>query len=175
MRLFVGVEVDPIVKRYIYEIAQNIRYRSGNIRASWVNEDNYHITLQFIGEVPDESISFIDDKLSQIKFKPFSLTLDSLGVFGYPPKVLWIGIKPNHQLDTLASSVNDLLKGDIKRFHPHITLARIKSRVNSSFFDVVENFAVRPIDWEVNRFVLFQSKLTPRGSIYTPIKIYPSI
>jgi len=172
MRLFVGVEVDPVVKRYIGELATNLKVKLGHIKATWVSQDNYHITLMFIGEVEDKMRKSIEKQLSGIMLDRFDLTLDALGTFGNPPRVLWLGVKRNDNLIQLAKVVNTILGGDINRFHPHITLARLKSRVLPRFNEVLDGVNIKNITWNVDRFVLFQSRLTPKGPIYTPLKTY---
>lgn len=172
MRLFVGVEVDPVVKRYVGELAASLRVKLDRVRATWVNPDNYHLTLMFIGEVEDKKKKLIDKQLSEIVLDSFDLTLDSLGTFGNPPRVLWLGVKENENLTRLAKVVNTILGGDIARFHPHITLARLKSRVFPTFFEILNGVNIKNITWSVDRFVLFQSQLTPKGPIYTPLETY---
>ncbi len=172
MRLFVGVPLDDIVRRYVYDVSNALRGKMGRMRASWVKEENYHITLMFIGEVPDEEVETIKTKLSSVRFTPFTLTLSNVGYFGSPPKVLWVGVQSSEKLTDLASQVNNLLGGNIDRFHPHITLARIKGRAPSVFYDTVDSTRVKPLEWNVDRFILFRSQLAPGGSIYTPLEIY---
>ena len=172
MRLFVGVEVDPVVRRYVGELATSLKVKLGRIRATWVSQDNYHITLMFIGEVEDNKRKSIEEQLAKIILDRFDLTLDALGTFGNPPRVLWLGVKENDNLIRLAKVVNTVLGGDIDRFHPHITLARLKSRVFPTFYEVLNGVNIKNITWSVDRFVLFQSQLTPKGPIYTPLKTY---
>ncbi len=172
MRLFVGVPLDDIVRRYVCDVSTALRGKMGRMRASWVKEENYHITLMFIGEVPDKEVSAIKDKLSAIRFRPLTLTLFHVGYFGNPPKVLWVGVQPSENLTDLASQVNNILGGNMDRFHPHITLARIKGRVSSDFYSTVDSAMVKPLEWNVDRFILFRSQLAPGGSIYTPLEIY---
>jgi 2'-5' RNA ligase len=172
MRLFVGIEVDDAVKRYIYDVSMALKAKLGRMRASWVREENYHITLMFIGEVPENEVDIIDEKLSTIDASKFSITLNVLGSFGKPPRVLWLGVEENDTLRNLADQVNKLLGGDTSRFHPHITLARIKSGVPCNFRDTLNTTKVRKATWDVDRFVLFKSTLSPNGSVYTPIKTY---
>ncbi len=167
-----GVPLPDFMRRYIYDVSTALRGKMGNIRASWVKEENYHITLMFIGDVPDEEVSVIKDKLSSIRFHPFTLTLSHVGYFGSPPKVLWIGVQASENLTDLASQVNNLLGGNMDRFHPHITLARIKGRASSGFYNAVDSAMVKPLEWNVDRFILFRSQLAPGGSIYTPLETY---
>jgi len=149
-----------------------LKSKLGRMRASWVKEDNYHITLMFIGEVPEKDVKVIDNKLSTIEVPRFSLTLDVLGSFGSPPRVLWLGVEENDTLKDLAFQVNNLLGGDMDRFHPHITLARIKYGVPHNFAETLNATKIRKATWNVDRFVLFKSTLSRSGSIYTPIKTY---
>ena len=136
--------------------------------------DNFHLSLRFIGEVTQEDFQDISDALSKIKVNPFTLTLSGLGTFPNEksPRVIWTGVDKNEELIRLQKKVetqlNKLgLKGDKRRYTPHITLGRVKSEKLGRIGDfLVQNnlYKSKPID--VEGFQLFSSVLMPKGPIY---------
>ncbi len=165
MRLFVAVDVSEEVRRLLWDISRDLRKRL-SVRGNWVPKENYHITLMFIGERPEEEVHRISTLLGGIEARPFKLHLSSVGRFG--SRVLWVGVEESEELQFLAKSVNTLLGGDFSRFHPHITLARIKSR----YWDL-PSLEIPAVEWTVDRFVLYQSLLSPAGPTYVPVAHFP--
>ena len=165
MRLFVAVDVSEEVRQLLWDISRDLRRRL-SIRGNWVPKENYHITLMFIGERPEEEVSKISTLLGGVEAGPFKLRLSGIGRFG--SRVLWVGVEESEDLYLLAKSVNTLLGGDFSRFHPHITLARIKSR----YWDLPP-VEVPTVEWAVDRFVLYQSLLSSTGPTYVPVAHFP--
>jgi RNA 2',3'-cyclic 3'-phosphodiesterase len=94
----------------------------------------FHITLRYIGETEAETLSHIQDCLRTVKAEPLTISTQGTGFFPNDknPRVLWLGIKNNRELNELASAIDDQLSAIIERprehpFHPHITLARLRS------------------------------------------------
>jgi len=162
MRLFVAVDVSDEVRQTLWRVSKDLQGRL-RVSANWVRPENYHITLMFIGERDMKDLAHITNLLSGIKAFAFELQLSGVGRFG--SRVLWVGVKHfDESLQRLSKEVNDLLGGDFARFHPHITLARIKSR-----YWRLPSVNVPPISWKVDKFVLYQSMLSPDGPTYIPL------
>jgi RNA 2',3'-cyclic 3'-phosphodiesterase len=179
LRTFIAIDVPPAVLDTIIRIQS--RFRPLGLRASWVKPGNIHLTLKFLGETDPDRIPGIQNKLTEIlaSFTPFRLSLDSVGVFPNTknPRILWIGLKDDEgTLQTLQSSIEKALEGmgfpmDPRPFAPHLTLARIKSpkgnRELQDELDAVNQKGIDPHPFDVGEIHLYESQLTPKGSIYT--------
>src|SRR5579864_9536489 len=93
MRLFIAIEIAPEIREKITELISQMKPHLAN--AQWSRPEGLHITLKFLGNVPDELRKAIEDKLQKIETSSFSLTLKEIGIFPNPksPRVLWTGIE----------------------------------------------------------------------------------
>ena len=146
----------------------------------WVDLNDYHITLAFLGAVnPKQLTSVIESVGEAIKNqKTFMLDIKGLGVFGAPksPRIFWGAVSEADALYKIQENVNQTclaegFKLDTRPYHPHITLAR-KWGANEDF--LVDNLVTRnpfkekPLSFKVNEIVLYKSNIenTPK---YEPI------
>ena len=127
-----------------------------------------------------DKVDLIKEKLKAIKFEPFSLSLDKIGVFPTENyvKVIWVGVNPQEQVVKLQEKIEDSLKEfkfkrDFK-FHPHITLARVKF-VNDKevFIKNLKEIKVENKTVDVNDFRLVKSTLTGEGPVYEDVGVFP--
>src|SRR5205807_2390184 len=107
---------------------------SGIPGAHWVEPENMHITLRFIGEVDDSTAEEIDHALQRIAAEGFSLELAGLGTFGqgFKARSLWTGVNPSAELSRLQGKIESALvrsglPPETRKFTPHVTLARLKN------------------------------------------------
>ena len=146
----------------------------------WVSEDNLHLTLRFIGEVERPIANDIAAALDRLRFDRFTLRVTGVGKFERRNGgALWAGLEPRQPLAALAAKVERAcqsagLEPERRAFHPHITLARWNRR-NA---EAVEAFVRRNSDlcsepFEVDRFTLFESKLSRHGPHYKAVAEYP--
>lgn len=166
MRLFVAVDIPESVRDAIARLLDRIK-RPG---PKWVDPKNLHLTLKFIGESNDpEGIS---KALDGVKGAAFEIGLKGLGTF---PRVLWIGVEAPPEMKLLARRIDQALTPlgiplEARAFSPHLTLARLKEG-RMSKFDEQPDFGTFP----VTEFVLYQSRLSPAGSSYTPLRRFPLV
>ncbi len=110
MRLFVALEIPSMVRGNLADLLKTLRAVSPQTR--WVRADNLHVTLKFIGEVPEAKLTAIRMALSQVRFDQ-SVTLDFRGVGFFPnekhPRVFWTGIEASLNLKTLAAEIEKSL------------------------------------------------------------------
>ena len=143
--------------------------------ARWVPEENMHLTLRFIGEVPEPSFDDIAVALSGINVPAFDLTVMGVGHFerAQRPTMLWAGVQANAPLMQLHDRIDSALrrvglKAEDHKFHPHITLARLDDTVSpervAGFLRV--NSLLRAAPFRVEHFVLFSSELGRSGPTY---------
>ncbi len=173
MRLFVAVEM-PVFQK-ISEIYKAIEMSGADVKL--VEPENLHITLVFIGEVPDFKLNSVKEAVSSVTFKPFKVKLKGMGAFPSmtKPRVVWIGIEEGFtELRNIRDTLMKELKSrgirpeDEKEFVPHLTLGRVKGPRN--LFNLIniinENSNVEIGEINVDSIKLFKSTLTPKGPIY---------
>jgi RNA 2',3'-cyclic 3'-phosphodiesterase len=183
LRTFLCIPLQANVKDNISSIASKLQEQI-KTRASWVQPQNYHITVRFLGEIdPMLTLSLKDacqDVTSQIP--SFKTKFDELGAFPSldRPRVIWVGGKlPEHFRELLTLLDKKLSELGFTHAHQetmaHITLARIKGRVNTSLHQVTKK-AKKP-DWVVqaDSLVLMESQLTRKGPLYSPLFTLPLV
>lgn len=165
MRLFVAIELSPAMKASLIDV-QNALYDRG-IRGSYTPEENLHLTLAFLGELPD--MQPVVDALQRVRFTPFPLALEGTGAFG---DLWWAGLCPSPALEALARRVRrSLAEGGIpydrKRFSPHVTLLRRAK-------GVLPGIGPMSASMTVEAFSLFRSDRGKKGMIYTELASFPA-
>lgn len=183
IRLFVAVEIESIESwRKIIEFRDAIIPCSIDGGIKPVEDENIHITLRFIGEVPEPHLPRIMRCLSVIQnFKKFHIAINGVGAFPSMarPRVVWVGVKNGVEVlrdirESFEGCLKGLAKEDREEFVPHITVARIKGRYKSECLAAVlrryeiEDFGTSP----VTQIKLKRSQLTPRGPIYTDVATF---
>ena len=175
MRLFIAIELPDAVKMILAQLRADIP------GARWVPAGQIHLTLAFLGEVGDAASKLLTDELAAIRAPGFPLRFSGTGCFPNRnrPRVLWVGVEPEPRLYELAARVHDAVNAcnipqEERPFSPHITLARLKLPANrevEAFLDQSQQPEIPPI--VAGEFILFQSLLTPKGAIHTPIRVFP--
>lgn len=174
-RLFVAIEFGDDVKSQLLDLRENL------YGFRWMTEDQLHLTLRFIGNVDNETLVMISEKLKEIHIPDFSLSIKGVGVFPdkHRAKIIWAGVNSGDILFDLQRQIERLIvecgmEPDYRKFTPHITLARlrnIKFRELKGFLDERKFLHIGPI--KIDRFYLVSSKLGEKGSIYSNIAKYP--
>ncbi|MEM1611373.1 MAG: RNA 2',3'-cyclic phosphodiesterase [Sulfolobales archaeon] len=179
-RLFIAVEIeDRSVLSRIIEVRNQIM--GLGIDAKPVEDDNIHLTLRFLGDVEENLIPSIERAMEPLaSIPPFRMRVRGLGVFPdlRSPRVVWVGVGEGSEiLRSMRGILDRGLRGlriyeDEHGFSPHITIARIRSRVN---VDRLSRFVEENMDLDlgfssVTRVVLKRSTLTPRGPIYSDVR-----
>lgn len=175
IRLFIAIDLPREIKQELELLCS-----FGLKGVKWVETSQFHLSLKFIGEVPYNVFEDVADSLAKIKAKPFLLTLAEVGTFpgSKTPRVIWAGVEKNTELFHLQKKVEtqlswQKLKGDKRKYSPHITLARVKSNNPGRIGDfLVQNNLYKSKPFEVDRFFLFSSVLTPKGAVYRKEREY---
>ena len=163
MRLFAAIRPSPGFRAALTDLQE--RLRAAGITGRYREPDGLHLTLAFIGDWPDD----VTELLPAVQ-KPFSLTLSHLGIFP-EANVLWAGVAPSEELESLAGRVrhnlaNEGIPFDRMRFCPHITLAR-KPFVPESV--ALSEIRVPAVSMIVDEVCLYRSDRGKNGMIYTVI------
>jgi 2'-5' RNA ligase len=174
LRLFVGIGFPPELKLQLSLLC------SGLPGARWVDPGNLHLTLRFIGEIPEDVAADVDETLARLRARRLVLQLAGTGVFGGDrPRNLWVGVERNPGLAALRDKIEQALTRaglapEPRKFAPHVTLARLH---NSPLDQVAEYLAAhagfRAEPLPVAAFSLIASYQTKAGSIYEDQADYP--
>ncbi len=169
-RLFVAIDLPESTRQVLAGLDPHIR----GVR--WTDAAQMHLTLSFLGEVPDEIDLALREKLGVIEFGDFFLPIVGVGTFSAKgaPKIIWIGVRKAHphlfqvhkRVQEAALAVG--LEPELKPWHPHITLARcrdVSAQSLRKFLHTNAEFDAGMI--RVEAFYLYSSKLTPSGPIHT--------
>ncbi|HVM21866.1 MAG TPA: RNA 2',3'-cyclic phosphodiesterase [Sphingomicrobium sp.] len=145
----------------------------------WVEEDNLHITLRFIGEVERPLAEDLAAALGRVRAEPFALRIAGAGRFEQRSSgALWAGVAPKEPVAALAAKVERVcqsagLEPERRAFHPHVTLARWKGRRSREVADFLErNRGLKSDPWGVRDFTLFESRLSRHGAQYEAVADY---
>ncbi len=173
-RLFTGIEIPS-------EIAQGLSLLRGGIPgARWIDSENYHLTLRFIGDVDGSTGRDVMQMLDGVRRRPFEIVLDRLDQFGgKKPRAVFAAAKQNPELIELQAEHERLLQRiglppESRKYVPHVTLARLR---DSKTFEVADYLAsrspYRSPPFHVSRFVLFSSRASTGGGPYVVEAAYP--
>jgi 2'-5' RNA ligase len=180
MRLFISIELPDDVKKKIKSILDELAKCDPKIK--WVSTENLHITLKFIGEVKEEKVEEIIQRVrDSIRTQSsFTASFSELGTFpgGKYPRVVWLGIEKGKDeisgiVANIDTSLSDMgIEKEKREFTSHITLGRVKEkRANKLLIDKIEKLSLPDLDEiKVDKISIMQSKLTPKGPIYSVLK-----
>jgi 2'-5' RNA ligase len=153
------------------------------MNVKWVETENMHLTLSFLGNTSLEQVKQIVLRVKEITsfYKAFPTRLKGLGAFKnvHNPQVLWIGIEADPTLELIYGDIQkvvDELGFDIESrpFKPHLTLGRVKSCSNDNNLKELFQKVAGKIDetFISNTIVYYESTLTPAGPVYKPISVF---
>jgi 2'-5' RNA ligase len=178
MRVFIAIDLPDEIRKALSDVQRELRRVTNTCR--WVAPESIHITLRFIGEVPDKRVDDIHDALTGITWKPFTISVRGVGFFPgtRSPRVFWAGMESPtmkelaERLDTRIESLG--FDKEKRVFRPHITLARAKeSRIDSSLVTAAGQYEEHEFgSFSVDRVFLFRSTLKPSGAVYEKLKEY---
>ena len=173
-RLFTALEIPP-------DIAFSLSLLRGGLPgARWVDPENYHITLRFMGDIDDRMADEVASALIRVSRPRFEVSVDGLGAVGAKrPHAVWAGIKPNPALKELQAEQERLmqrigLEPERRKFMPHVTLARMKTTSEpdvAAYLALRGGFSTPP--FPVGRFVLLSSRASRGGGPYIMEEAYP--
>jgi 2'-5' RNA ligase len=145
-RLFLAVPMPDAVRDRIHALIERLRPEGWPMR--WVEPDNAHLTLHFLGDTPPEEAAILRMALPAIVARHHAFDLRTAGLGVFPklkrPRVLWLGVYgPTHRLESLYNEMGDVLDEmmfpiEEKPFSPHITLGRVRDTRNTPIRDLPE-------------------------------------
>ena len=175
MKLFVGIELPDNIKDYLYKLQSGLK-NSKLAKVNWCFKKNFHQTLKFLGEVPEDKLDELKNKLRNIKYNEFKLKLTEIGFYPSEQRinVVWVGVEPENEIIELRKLVDaeTMELGDMKS-GVHITLGRVKFvRDKKKFKEKLKNVKVESLSFGVGSFALFSSTLSKDGPSYNVLERY---
>ncbi len=176
VRLFVAIDLSDEVKRSIVKFRDAVSGSGADVKP--VEYENLHITLRFLGEVPQQLVNEVKASLSRLSFSRFKIHVKGVGAFpsATRPRVIWVGVEEgSEELNRLHEVVEGLVGkygvDEEERFTPHITVARVRGRLGR-LSDVLREWEGFDFGWqEVANVKLKKSTLTPKGPIYEDLLV----
>jgi 2'-5' RNA ligase len=174
-RLFVAIELPPEVKERLRMLC------FGLPGAKWVDEDQMHLTLRFVGEVDGGVMEDVLGVLATVNSEPFDILLKGIGFFPprQTPQQLWVGVEESEQLTRLHGRIDAALRRigiekELRKFYPHVTLARLKGTKASRIGDYLVEFSLfQTGPFTAREFSLFSSVLGSKGPVHRIEADYP--
>ena len=172
MRLFIAIELPKEIIEELSRLQKELKQDGLRLVKA------FHLTLKFLGEVPDPKLEALKEGLSMIKFKSFDAELSEIGVFpDYDHiRVIWAGVKAD-QLYSLQKEIElsterlGFLRE--KDFKPHLTLARVNFlKDKEALKNKLNSLKINNTKFKVEDFRLIKSTLTPTGPIYEVLGLF---
>jgi 2'-5' RNA ligase len=176
-RLFIGIRPPEPVRDALLDTMEALE------GARWVDEANLHLTLRFVGAVERPEANDLADALAQIAAPPPVLSVAGVGHFdkrnryGARPRALWARVPRAGRLTELRAKVERAcmaagLGPELRRFTPHITLARLGAEVGDIGAWLARFGDLRAGPWDATEFILFESHLGHTGAHYEEVARY---
>ena len=177
IRSFLAISLPDDVSDALMDVQDGVR------NARWVEEENLHLTLAFLGECTPSELSELDSELGRLRMEPFDLAVSGVGAFGGgKPHTLYAGLSSSESLVRLQAKIVHVVRGqgltqERRKFHPHITLGRCGGGV----------IPAQALDWTVRQarlslppftvhgFALYRSDLGTGAPVYTEMADYPFV
>ena len=166
-RLFTGLEIPEDIGHSLSSL------RGGLPGARWIDPENYHVTLRFIGDIDGVAANEVASMLLRIKRRPFEVKLQGLASFGgKKPRAVVASVAPCRPLMELQAELERMMQRvgldpEGRKFTPHVTLARLRDASNQDVADYLSVRGYFPTRvFTASRFVLFSSRASTGGGPY---------
>lgn len=170
-RLFYAIEFPELVRNQVHEAAGKLRTAARQGR--WTHPDNLHLTLQFLGDCPDEWLPDLFAILRRCAAESpvFTLRIAGCGTFGRQGDILWLGVQADPALDPLVAALTCLLcqnnlPFESRPYSPHITIGR-QVRIDPV---VLRAWTCPSIEWNVSQISLMESTRIDGRLAYLPVR-----
>ena len=165
-RLFTGLEIPG-------EIALRLSMLRGGVSgAKWIEPDDYHLTLSFVGNIDERTASDLIDELAQVECGEFLVRLTELAAFGRnKPRSIVAMAQSSPALGALQAANDRALRRvgvepEKRRFTPHVTLARLKGAASQAVAAFLSERSIAPLHFKVDHFVLYSARTSLGGGPY---------
>ena len=174
-RLFIALVIPEDVKSKLLDLRDSVPLKENY---PWEVKDKLHITLCFLGDVAEDKLPSIENLINQLsRFKKIACKINKFGFFGRPnnPNILYAAVnadkKLNFILHFLTKNLGNLdIYTGTPRYKQHVTLLRIKQKLEEGFVESFSDFHFEKISFIASEIVLYESSLLQTGSIYKRLK-----
>jgi len=185
MRVFIAIDIDEQIRKALGSLQNELRSKADIKKndVKWVNPDNMHLTLKFLGEIKDVQAVEVCNITKEVasRHESFELDVETVGYFGgRSARVLWVGVGQNcENLLQLQSDLEEQLASagwpkETRKFSGHLTLCRVRnSKAGVKLAQMTEgykDFKLGTISADL--VSVYQSQLTPKGPVYTVLGNY---
>jgi len=187
LRTFIAVDFPPLMIEKIDRIINYFKTQLPQKPLKWVAAHQLHLTIKFIGELPDHQLPEIKSILTNVigNQPVFTMGIEGLGM--YPneqkPHVVWLGITGKRPLIVVHNILDQALEKvgippEKRKFNPHLTLARVRRQADQvAVMEIGKRLCQFKVDSlgtiNVEKIRFYQSKLTPKGPIYSSLLTIP--
>jgi 2'-5' RNA ligase len=183
-RIFCAIELPEAVRGLMLRHIACLKQAVPDARASWARETNLHLTLKFLGEIPQTVVPDFSNAVSRavVGMKSCPIRFEATGAFPTrgQPRVLWIGTNDySGRLAELHAKVEEesALAGFAKEprpFHPHLTIARLRNpQYARALATAHKQMKFEPVEMVIQELVVIRSELSSEGSRYTVASRHP--
>jgi 2'-5' RNA ligase len=187
VRLFVAADAGPGItgaaQAVVAELRARVEQQAPSARVTWIPAPLMHLTIRFIGDVPDDRIDAVTRVLAEpLAVAPFTLEVTGIGAFSShgAPRVLWARLAQGAaELRRVERLVTGRLQSvgippDEREFTPHLTLGRVRDGRGLRTLALVAGYETRALGTAtVDAITLFQSRLSPNGPTYVALHRTP--
>jgi RNA 2',3'-cyclic 3'-phosphodiesterase len=184
LRVFCAIDLPEDVREKMLAHGMRLRKAVPDAHASWSRPDNIHLTLKFLGEIPQSRVESLSTAASNAArdLESFPVRVHGSGVFPTrgAPRVLWIGVVDlKGKLGELYRRLDDEcakagFKKETRPFHPHLTLARLRKPQHArTLASVHRDIQFEPAEVNVAELLVIRSELGAEGSKYTVVSRVP--
>ncbi len=179
MRLFIGLTFPKKQRERIHRAARVLREEELPVR--WVNLENYHVTLKFLGEVRPEAVPSIEAAMVKVASATASFSTEFGGFGAFPtirqPRMLWLGVGATAALRCLKQDIEWAMgdcgfEAETRSFHPHITLGRADARGGAGAFRGLDQLVAEmefSAEVKVRSIDRIRSHLSKHGARYSVV------
>lgn len=182
LRLFIALETPPEITPLISTIRDRLKTCQADVK--WEPDEKLHATIKFLGETPDRLLPEIVSSIARIagRYAPLIVRYRRIGCFPNlrDPKVVWVGLEETSgQLEAMQMATEEAMQPmgferERRRFHPHVTLGRVKGRkALHGLLTMMESVTFESPQAIIEHLSLVRSELKPGGSVYTTLKHIP--
>jgi 2'-5' RNA ligase len=187
VRAFIAIELPPEIQDPIARLQARVRQDLPPGLVRWVRPEGIHLTLKFLGDVDQDDLPLVKERMREacVPHAPFTLTVGGLGCFPNlrRPRVVWVGLDDSYAaLSALQRGLERAIAPlgfptERRRFHPHLTLGRVKNGRSRAELEVLGAYVTRAkVDigqMSVEAVRLMRSELLPGGAVYSELACCP--
>jgi 2'-5' RNA ligase len=175
VRAFIAIDLEATIKDSLLSLLHELRAARADIR--WVSPGGMHLTLKFLGPTGEGQVPKVRDVMTGVAGQHGSFPLELKGTGAFPgersPRVIWVGVAAGPELAALQADLEAALAKEgfareMRDFHPHLTLGRVKgpTRVDKATAELAKHRGESFGAMTVTRITLFESLLHPEGAEY---------